>query len=210
VDDNKREQIRKAALAVFSRRGFHETTVAEIAEEAGIAKGTIYLYFKNKNDLLLDLVRRNHEEIEAEVALILEQERTPGEQIRAVVRQMLKYRREKFEVHRVLFTQYLRADDAQDPVIREMKQAMEKRVQMVMDIYREGVRQKEFRDLDPLFAVEMLSGMFHQFLLRDLSKPGGCPPEEQGDQILDLFFHGVLMPSEKTKSNSTARSHAKR
>ncbi|MDD5263910.1 MAG: helix-turn-helix domain containing protein, partial [Candidatus Bipolaricaulis sp.] len=45
VDDSKKDQIRKAALAVFARRGFHETTVAEIAREAGIAKGTIYLYY---------------------------------------------------------------------------------------------------------------------------------------------------------------------
>lgn len=58
MDDNKKEQIRKAALAVFSRRGFHETTVAEIAEEAGIAKGTIYLYYPSKEEILIGILRR--------------------------------------------------------------------------------------------------------------------------------------------------------
>jgi TetR/AcrR family transcriptional regulator, fatty acid metabolism regulator protein len=58
VDDNKKDQIRKAALAVFARRGFHETTVAEIAQEAGIAKGTIYLYYASKEELLIAIFRR--------------------------------------------------------------------------------------------------------------------------------------------------------
>ncbi|GEM_PF-1259700 len=58
MDDTKKEQIRRAALAVFSRRGFHETTVAEIAEEAGIAKGTIYLYYPSKEEILIGILRR--------------------------------------------------------------------------------------------------------------------------------------------------------
>jgi len=58
MDDTKKEQIRRAALAVFSRRGFHGTTVAEIAEEAGIAKGTIYLYYPSKEEILIGILRR--------------------------------------------------------------------------------------------------------------------------------------------------------
>ncbi len=58
LDDNKKDQIRKAALAVFARRGFHGTTVAEIAQEAGIAKGTIYLYYASKEEILIAVFRR--------------------------------------------------------------------------------------------------------------------------------------------------------
>jgi len=58
VDNSKKEQIRKAALTVFARRGFHTTTVADIAEEAGIAKGTVYLYYASKEDILIATFRR--------------------------------------------------------------------------------------------------------------------------------------------------------
>ncbi len=58
MDESKQEQIREAALAVFARRGFHETTVAEIAREAGVAKGTIYLYYPSKEEVLIDIFRR--------------------------------------------------------------------------------------------------------------------------------------------------------
>jgi len=52
----RRAQILAAASRVFARRGFHRTTVREVAREAGIADGTVYLYFANKEDLLLGLL----------------------------------------------------------------------------------------------------------------------------------------------------------
>jgi TetR/AcrR family fatty acid metabolism transcriptional regulator len=49
----KYDRILEAAVKVFARQGFHQSTVAQIAKEARVADGTIYLYFKNKDDILL-------------------------------------------------------------------------------------------------------------------------------------------------------------
>jgi TetR/AcrR family fatty acid metabolism transcriptional regulator len=54
--DRRRAQILAAASRVFARQGFHRTTVREVAREAGLADGTIYLYFASKQDLLLALL----------------------------------------------------------------------------------------------------------------------------------------------------------
>lgn len=51
----KRERILEGALKAFAKKGFYNTKVSEIASEAGVADGTIYLYFKNKDDLLISL-----------------------------------------------------------------------------------------------------------------------------------------------------------
>jgi AcrR family transcriptional regulator len=51
----RREQILEAAVKVFARRGFGSATVAEIAEEAGVAPGTIYIYFEGKEDLFISI-----------------------------------------------------------------------------------------------------------------------------------------------------------
>lgn len=50
---DKRERILRAAIKVFARKGFYATRVSEIAKAAGVADGTIYLYFKNKDDVLI-------------------------------------------------------------------------------------------------------------------------------------------------------------
>ncbi len=52
---DKRERILDGALTAFAKKGFYNTKVSEIASQAGVADGTIYLYFKNKDDLLISL-----------------------------------------------------------------------------------------------------------------------------------------------------------
>jgi AcrR family transcriptional regulator len=54
--DRRREQILAAASKVFARNGFHRSTVRQVAQEAGVADGTIYLYFRSKRELLLALL----------------------------------------------------------------------------------------------------------------------------------------------------------
>ncbi len=54
-DENKHHKILQAAVKVFSEKGFYNSRVSEIAKEANVADGTIYLYFKNKDDLLISL-----------------------------------------------------------------------------------------------------------------------------------------------------------
>lgn len=77
---NKRELIREAAIQVFSEKGFHETRADEIAQAAGVAVGTIYNYFRNKEDVLLDIFatefeqrRRFYEELRASDLPVMEQ-----------------------------------------------------------------------------------------------------------------------------------------
>ncbi len=55
VGEGKRERILRAAIRVFARKGFYSTRVSEIAKAAGVADGTIYLYFKNKDDVLISI-----------------------------------------------------------------------------------------------------------------------------------------------------------
>jgi TetR/AcrR family fatty acid metabolism transcriptional regulator len=61
--NNKKELIISAAIKVFADKGFYTANVADVAKEAGVADGTIYLYFKNKDDLLISLFETKMEEI---------------------------------------------------------------------------------------------------------------------------------------------------
>ncbi len=54
----KRDRILRAAVTIFSRKGFFNSKVSEVARAASVADGTIYLYFRNKDDLLISLSKR--------------------------------------------------------------------------------------------------------------------------------------------------------
>lgn len=82
---NKRERILNSALKLFARKGFYNAKVSEIASEAGVADGTIYLYFKNKDDLLISLFEDRMDWINRR--LVDELDKTEGivEQIRRYI-----------------------------------------------------------------------------------------------------------------------------
>src|SRR3954468_7439635 len=86
---DKRERILVAAERIFARHGFFAARVSEIAKEAGVADGTIYLYFKSKDDLLIswfeDRMRQVNNQLRATIA-----DQSPAEQLRAFIHAYLQ------------------------------------------------------------------------------------------------------------------------
>ena len=79
VRNNKKELIIDAAIKVFAEKGFYNAKVADVARQAGVADGTIYLYFKNKDDLLISLFETKMEEILLPFSALLAED-LPAEQ----------------------------------------------------------------------------------------------------------------------------------
>jgi TetR/AcrR family transcriptional regulator, fatty acid metabolism regulator protein len=89
---DKRERILSAAERIFARHGFFAAKVSDVAKEAGVADGTIYLYFKNKDDLLISLFERRMHEVNERLreATAKVQGLGPIEELRAFVKTYLQ------------------------------------------------------------------------------------------------------------------------
>ena len=74
-DENKHQKIIQAAVRVFAEKGFYNSRVSEIAKEANVADGTIYLYFKNKDDILISLFEEEFGQIVENMRKELEKEK---------------------------------------------------------------------------------------------------------------------------------------
>jgi TetR/AcrR family transcriptional regulator, fatty acid metabolism regulator protein len=85
MPDNKHERILKAAISVFARNGFFNSRISEIAREADVADGTIYLYFKNKDDILISIFEESLAEILKKLEASLEEYDEPLEKLHAFV-----------------------------------------------------------------------------------------------------------------------------
>ena len=81
-DENKHQKIIQAAVRVFAEKGFYNSRVAEIAKEANVADGTIYLYFKNKDDILISLFEEEFGQIVENMRKELEKEKDPLRKIK--------------------------------------------------------------------------------------------------------------------------------
>jgi len=81
-DEKKHQRILKAAVKVFAEKGFYNSRVSEIAKEANVADGTIYLYFKNKDDILISLFEEEFGRIVENMRKELSKEKDPLQKIR--------------------------------------------------------------------------------------------------------------------------------
>lgn len=86
VQADKRRRILDGAVKVFAQNGFYNSKVAQIAREAGVADGTIYLYFRSKDDILIQLFNETMEEILGRQAAAMSGLTDPVERLRSFVR----------------------------------------------------------------------------------------------------------------------------
>src|SRR5438093_13225088 len=78
----KRDAILRAAIDVFANRGFFNAQVADVARAAGVAAGTVYLYFRSKDDLLISIFERSMRDALDEVRALVDDLPDPGERLR--------------------------------------------------------------------------------------------------------------------------------
>lgn len=85
-NSEKYHRILDAAIKVFAEQGFHQSTVSQIAKEAGVADGTIYLYFKNKDDILVQFYEYKTKQVFARFREAVDQADTAIDKLRNLIR----------------------------------------------------------------------------------------------------------------------------
>src|SRR5918999_1611461 len=83
---DKRDAILRAATKVFAQHGYFQSQVADVARVAGVAAGTVYLYFKGKDDLLVSIFERSMRDVLAEGRAAVEGIAAPAERLRQLAR----------------------------------------------------------------------------------------------------------------------------
>jgi TetR/AcrR family transcriptional regulator, fatty acid metabolism regulator protein len=157
---DRRSQILAAAVKVFARKGFHASRVGDVAEEAGVAYGLVYHYYKSKEDLLETIFRTTWTEMLARVREVEEAGVPASEAVRQVTALLLRTWRRDPDLVRVLVREVTRSQHVQREV-EEITHAM----QVLEDIVRRGQESGEFRaDLDARLAAVVFYGALDEVL----------------------------------------------
>ncbi|HNW58625.1 MAG TPA: TetR/AcrR family transcriptional regulator [bacterium] len=91
MNPGKRDRILKAAISVFAERGFYNAKMEDIAREAGVAVGTTYLYFENKDDLMISIFEEEMAPIITRMRELLAASQSAGEKIATFIRSHLTF-----------------------------------------------------------------------------------------------------------------------
>jgi TetR/AcrR family fatty acid metabolism transcriptional regulator len=157
---DKRAVILDAAQAVIARQGYHSAQIAKIAAEAGVAAGTVYLYFKNKPDLLVCLFRERLGGLVSEARNSLAVVDDPAEKVGRFIWHHLHALATHRELARVTQIEMRQADTA---VQQQISQIMQGYFTVIDEIIEEGHRSGRFRrDLDRRQIRNLIFGTLDQ------------------------------------------------
>jgi AcrR family transcriptional regulator len=151
-------EIMSAARDVFARKGFNETTMDDIAEAAGLAKGTLYLYFKSKRDLYMAALKEGIAELNAQTIEAVEAAQGAQEKIRALVSTRIAYAEENREFCKIFYSEM---GNLVHPVhtVAEFKKMHMQQVEFVAGVLEAAAAHGEIRRGNTRLLAMMISDL---------------------------------------------------
>lgn len=187
--NGKSEAILRAAAKVFAQSGYFNAKVSDVARNAGVADGTVYLYFKNKDDLLTSIFSWAMGEF-------LTRARAELAEMASAKEKLLSFARLQFS----LFEQERDIAIVFQIELRQSTKFMEQfsttylaeYLQMLREIIEEGMNQGVFRTaLNSKLVAKLLFGMLDEMATNWVLSHGNHSLTATAEPVLDIFFNGV-------------------
>jgi TetR/AcrR family fatty acid metabolism transcriptional regulator len=191
---DKHELILDAAIRVFAQKGFHGARISDVAEAAGVADGTIYLYFKNKDDLLLTIFEEKMDLLQAGLEAALQGVTDPLEQVRTFAHYHFRQVRDHRELAEVLQIE-LRLSN------KFLKEYRPEKLWVYLgrfaDIVRGGQDKGVIRaDVDPFMAMWAFFGAMDEMAMQFiLARHRKFSLDAAADTVANIFIRGLSKES---------------
>lgn len=192
--DNKHTKIISAATKVFAKKGFFTARISDIAKEAKVADGTIYLYFNNKYDILLSVFEEEVGKIVDNTKKLLEKEDDPVEMLKVYITEHLIAMKKNRYLAEVIQIE-LRQTNKVIKTYRDTK--FNEYVTMIADIIQLGQKQGSYSsEINPIIAKRIIFGALDEVCrVWNASLESHYTLDEVVGQVVTLIHNGVLKPA---------------
>ena len=186
----KRERILRAAVEVFAQRGYFNAKVSEIARMAGVADGTIYLYFQRKEDLLITIFRDHMTDYLRRLHARLEDSSTPVDQLRQIVLFHLETLGSDRSLA-IVFQVELRQSVKFMSVLSH--EGVAEYLTILKRVVERGQAQGDFRaDVQPQLLANSIFGILDEMVTRWILAEKEYALAEHSEGISDFILHGLI------------------
>lgn len=192
VKEYRVREILEAARRVVGRFGFEGTTLDRVAEEAGIAKGTVYLYFKNKDELLHSAVIEGVRELTRELHRNDKVFAPPVERLAGIIREVFRQENAHQDFLKALILNFgfvtYKPGNPRDEELRQVYFGM---LDYFASVIGPAMESFPGQPLDPQLAAFMLNEMMTGSLRRRMLGITDAPPEADAEAVIELFLYGI-------------------
>lgn len=202
--ERRRQQIIVAAKRVFSDKGFSKATMEDIAKEAELSPGTLYLYFKNKEELYASLSLRILQYLHIRVSHVnKEPGLDPEKKLDALIEAM--YDVYEFDPMIIINMFHLQSSETlrnlSDELLLEIKDLSRKSIGAFASIFKEGMDARVFKDNHPVALADIFWSLFSGVVLWEASKKVIDAKKDYLKETLrtsfEIFKAGIMKPKKK-------------
>lgn len=197
--ERRRQQIMVAAKRVFTDKGFGKATMEDIAAEAELSPGTLYLYFKNKDELYASLSLRILQYLMIRLEHVNAEPFTDAKQrLHALKGAMLDVY--EFDPLILLNMFHMQSSESlknlSSDLLQQIETLSQNSMKVIASIFEDGIRKKQFVDCRPTAVADILWSLFSGIVLWETSKKmiNGNKDvlKETFDIAFDIFFRGIM------------------
>jgi len=193
--EKKHTDILEAATRVFAREGFHKAKIEDVAREAGVAHGTVYLYFGSKDDLLISVFRENIRELVEYVGSEIQKETNAEDKLRRMISFQIDLIETNPELTALMLVEFPQAGKfLNSDSIDELAAYID----MIANILREGIDEKVFDDgIDVNIAATVIYSGIQGIATRWILEGMEYPLKKISGEISAMFLKGIGSKREK-------------
>lgn len=182
------DRILKSAQLEFAKRGFYKTVVSDIADRAGVGKGTVYRHFGNKEDLFLTLIKQGTQDLQKQIQNVIEKFSSPVSAIENILDIHFEFYEHSREFIEIIIIEGLQVTGSiRDEFVNEIHKIRS----LFKQLFAQGIEQGLFRSNDP----DKLAVLFQGFIwsvLRSGIIYGVKDPRKQFKKLMfEVFLNGI-------------------
>lgn len=187
--DLRRNQIFEAAARVFTLKGFHNATVQDVADEAGLGKGTIYEYVSSKKELLFLVIEEGQKMVLSAVEDASVRKAPAARRLRAMMHTMLSIMDERLKAARAIITE---VEGLPPEDFERLHKKKSEFINIFKDVYDEGIAAGDFRSVNSFIFTELMLVCCMEWTKSDTLVQHGGGIEAYEELLSGMFIESIL------------------
>ncbi|ACO45048.1 TetR/AcrR family transcriptional regulator [Deinococcus deserti] len=187
----RREQILDSASRLFSERGYHATSMRDLAGELGMQGGSLYAHISGKEELLIEIVNQASAQFDTALFYLRDDPRPAADKLREAMHRHIRVVADNMDSATVFFHEWKHLSPDAYARVTSWRDTID---QFYRDLVTQGIEQGQFRaDLDPKMTANLILSAVNWAYT--WYRPGGqMTPRDVADQYADMLLGGLLVP----------------
>ena len=185
--ESKRNLIFLATRKLLARQAFHDLKMDDIAQRAGIAKGSLYLYFKDKESLYSSLVQSLFDKLPPRILELMQSPREPRRLLRDVLETQVLF----FEEHLDVFVHFFREGPGPGAHQERLRNSFRRHVENLATVIKQGIIKGQFRHVNPVKAAIIMVGLVRSAIVERIHGFTKKPISADIDEIWNIYMKGI-------------------